>query len=83
MEEKSMYFAVLADVQWIGRIMLSPWFLRLFGPSATDKKGLGVAMRIAKQVVTARFESKPDAAKEQQDMLVGSTLLEAYFGPDF
>lgn len=36
--------STVADVHWARKIVFSPWFLRLFGPSATDSHGFGALM---------------------------------------
>ncbi|PKS05393.1 hypothetical protein jhhlp_008768 [Lomentospora prolificans] len=55
-----------AEIPWAGKILTSPTFLKLAGPKTTDKKGFGKMLKIAADIVEARFEP---GAKDQQDML--------------
>ena len=66
--EESVPPVVLAsDLPLLGSIMFSPWILKLIGPKTTDKKGAGVILRLAKEVVAERFDN-PEA-KPKNDML--------------
>ncbi|RYC64508.1 hypothetical protein CHU98_g1728 [Xylaria longipes] len=58
--------AMTVDVPHIRNIMLSPLFLKLFGPSVTDTKGMGKLMGVAREYVSKRYQ--PDA-KPQRDLL--------------
>ncbi|KAI0449568.1 pisatin demethylase [Xylaria acuta] len=58
--------AMTVDIPLIRNIMLSPLFLRLFGPSVTDTKGMGKLMGVAREYVGKRYH--PDA-KPQGDLL--------------
>ncbi|KAI0195845.1 pisatin demethylase [Xylaria flabelliformis] len=58
--------AMTVDVPLIRGIKLSPWFLKLFGPSVTDTKGMGKLMGVAREYVGKRYH--PDA-KPQRDLL--------------
>ncbi|KAK5661090.1 hypothetical protein OQA88_10980 [Cercophora sp. LCS_1] len=64
MEDMGIFFALCSDVPALGRILLSRPVLRLLGPKVGDKRGFGVLMRMAKEVVAERFEQgkldKPD-----------------------
>jgi hypothetical protein len=39
-----VFLPVIEDVPFLGAFFGSPWFLSLFGPKATDKKGMGRLM---------------------------------------
>ncbi|KAH8167060.1 hypothetical protein CIB48_g1177 [Xylaria polymorpha] len=54
------------NIPLIRNIMLSPLFLKLFGPSVTDTKGMGKLMGVAREYVGKRY--LPDA-KPQRDLL--------------
>ncbi|KAI1755891.1 pisatin demethylase [Xylaria castorea] len=58
--------AMTVDVPLIRNIMLSPLFLKSFGPSVTDTKGMGKLMGVAREYVGKRYH--PDA-KPQRDLL--------------
>ncbi|KAI0485538.1 pisatin demethylase [Xylaria cf. heliscus] len=58
--------AMMVDVPLLRNIMLSPLFLKLFGPSVTDEKGMGKLMGVAREYVSERYH--PDA-KPQKDLL--------------
>ncbi|TRX98520.1 hypothetical protein FHL15_000594 [Xylaria flabelliformis] len=58
--------AMTVDVPLIRSIVLSPLFLKLFGPSVTDTKGMGKLMGVARDYVGKRYH--PDA-KPQRDLL--------------
>ncbi|KAI0969727.1 pisatin demethylase [Xylaria arbuscula] len=58
--------SIMADVPYIRNIILSPLSLRLFGPSVTDKQGMGKLMGVARGHVSKRYD--PDA-KPQNDLL--------------
>ncbi|KAI0413510.1 pisatin demethylase [Xylaria grammica] len=62
--------SIMADVPYIRNIMLSPLSLRLFGPSVTDKKGMGKLMGVAREYVSRRYD--PDAKLEKD--LLGSWI---------
>ncbi|KAH8201170.1 hypothetical protein TruAng_004638 [Truncatella angustata] len=55
-----------AELPFFSRIFFSPSALKLYGPKATDKEGIGRLIGIAKEVVNKRFENN---AEDQQDML--------------
>ncbi|KAI1428668.1 pisatin demethylase [Xylaria sp. FL1777] len=59
-------WVIMVDVPFIRNIMLSPVFLKMFGPSVTDTKGMGKLMGVAREHVTKRYH--PDA-KPQKDLL--------------
>ncbi|KAF4461893.1 pisatin demethylase, partial [Fusarium albosuccineum] len=54
------------DVAWLRRLIFSPIFLKLFGPSEKDTVGIGKLMKVANKIVRERY--RPDA-KEKADML--------------
>ncbi|KAI1114168.1 pisatin demethylase [Nemania sp. NC0429] len=58
--------AMAVDVPFIRDIILSKLFLKLFGPSVTDRKGMGKLMGVAREYVSKRYQ--PDA-KPQKDLL--------------
>ncbi|KAH8193877.1 hypothetical protein TruAng_011957 [Truncatella angustata] len=58
--------AVALDIPYIRKLLFSSWFLKYFGPKATDLTGLGKLMGVAEEVVSKRFA--PDAEQER-DML--------------
>ncbi|KAK9418173.1 putative BcABA1, cytochrome P450 monooxygenase [Seiridium unicorne] len=58
--------AVALDIPYIRRVLFSSWFLKYFGPKATDQTGLGKLMGVAEEVVAKRFA--PDG-KQEKDML--------------
>ncbi|GAP93433.2 putative cytochrome p450 [Rosellinia necatrix] len=58
--------SLIADFPPVRNIVLSPLFLKLLGPSATDAKGMGKLMGVAKEYVGKRYY--PDA-KPQRDLL--------------
>ncbi|KAI3328553.1 pisatin demethylase [Ustulina deusta] len=58
--------AMMVDIPLIRNILLSPLFLKLFGPSVTDTKGMGKLMGVAREYVGKRYH--PDA-KPQKDLL--------------
>jgi hypothetical protein len=56
-----------AAVPWIGRIMFSPWVLKLMGPKEGDETGVGMLMGVAKKIAGERFGPQ---AVDGKDMLV-------------
>ncbi|ROV93639.1 hypothetical protein VMCG_08103 [Cytospora schulzeri] len=53
-------------VPFLRDITASRWFLKLFGPKATDKTGLGVFIGVAEEAVTKRYELD---APDEKDLL--------------
>ncbi|KAI1864025.1 uncharacterized protein JN550_009045 [Neoarthrinium moseri] len=47
--------AMSVDVPSIRNVLLSPLFLKFFGPKVSDKQGMGKLMGVAKTVVDTRF----------------------------
>jgi hypothetical protein len=66
-ETTNSFFALCADVPWIGNFFFSSWVLKLIGPKTSDKSGVGMMMGVAQKVVSDRFG--PDAV-DRKDMLV-------------
>ncbi|KAJ8112192.1 hypothetical protein ONZ43_g5445 [Nemania bipapillata] len=62
--------AMAVDFPHLRNIILSPLFLRLFGPSVMDAKGMGMLMRLAREYVGERYH--PDA--EPRGDLLGSWI---------
>ncbi|KAI0435878.1 hypothetical protein F4803DRAFT_557558 [Xylaria telfairii] len=58
--------AMIIDIPLMRNIILSPLFLKLFGPSVTDIKGMGKLMGVARDHASKRY--LPDA-KPQRDLL--------------
>ncbi|KAK3500553.1 cytochrome P450 [Neurospora crassa] len=58
--------AMGATIPIIGKILSNPLFLKMFGPTTKDPRGMGLIMKVAREIVAKRFA--PDA-KDQQDML--------------
>ncbi|KAK2692978.1 hypothetical protein QWA68_007221 [Fusarium oxysporum] len=49
--------SLTTDVPWLRNIAFSPLFLRLFGPSIKDKKGIGKMMGLTNKVVEEFYHS--------------------------
>ncbi|KAH6651703.1 pisatin demethylase [Truncatella angustata] len=62
--------AMAVDVPWIRNVLFSKLFLKFFGPTEKDEKGMGKCIGIAQKFVEKRFE--PDA--DQQNDLLGTWI---------
>ncbi|KAI0102733.1 cytochrome P450 [Nemania sp. FL0031] len=65
-EAAALKLSITAEIPWLGDIFFFPPILRLLGPKVTDKKGLGMYMRFADELLEQRFGPE---AKDQKDML--------------
>ncbi|TLS30395.1 hypothetical protein PpBr36_02539 [Pyricularia pennisetigena] len=59
---------IIVSSEWplAGSVFFSSWFLKLFGPTPTDKTGVGKIMGTLREVVATRFGPE---AKDRPDML--------------
>ncbi|KAM7216245.1 cytochrome P450 [Rhypophila decipiens] len=64
--------SLFADIPWMRAILANRWVFETFGPKATDEKGPGRIMGLAKRAVDERFEAK-GGFRDLEDML-GSFL---------
>jgi hypothetical protein len=65
--------SLTTDVPWLRNIAFSPLFLRLFGPSIKDKKGIGKMMGLTNKVVEEFYHSDGDV---RRDMLVSPFICQ-------
>jgi cytochrome P450 len=56
--------ALTTDVPWLRNIAFSRLFLRLFGPSIRDKKGIGKLMGLANKVVDEFYEGDGEVKRD-------------------
>ncbi|KAF4995908.1 hypothetical protein FDECE_12637 [Fusarium decemcellulare] len=66
LEEHLPIISLTTDVPWLRRVVFSPTFLKLFGPSVKDSKGIGRLMKLCNDVVHERFQSN---SEDKPDML--------------
>ncbi|KAK3396600.1 cytochrome P450 [Sordaria brevicollis] len=58
--------AMGATIPMVGKVLSNPLFLKVFGPTTKDKRGMGLIMKVAREIVGRRFA---EDVKDQQDML--------------
>ncbi|KAH7303915.1 cytochrome P450 [Stachybotrys elegans] len=58
--------ALASDIPWIGSIVYTPVFLKLFAPQYGDKAGVGRMLTVTRDSVDARYR---DGDKDQNDMM--------------
>ncbi|KAJ9424390.1 pisatin demethylase [Fusarium oxysporum] len=56
--------SLTTDVPWLRNIAFSPLFLRLFGPSIKDKKGIGKMMGLTNKVVEEFYHSDGEVRRD-------------------
>lgn len=71
LNEHILVMTLATDIPWLRNLIFSPMFLKLFGPSENDTKGIGPLMNVANTIVRERYAPGAD---EQHDMLVGYHL---------
>jgi cytochrome P450 len=64
--------SLTTDVPWLRRIVFSPTFLKLFGPSTKDQKGIGKMMKLCNDVVDERYSGD---GKDTEDILVSFVFV--------
>ncbi|KAF4948628.1 hypothetical protein FGADI_9532 [Fusarium gaditjirri] len=67
LNEHLLVMTLATDIPWLRNLLFSPMFLKLFGPTENDTKGIGPLMKVANTIVRERYA--PDA-DEHHDMLV-------------
>lgn len=65
--------SLTTDVPWLRNIAFSPLFLRLFGPSIKDKKGIGKMMGLTNKVVEEFYHGDGEV---RRDMLVSPFICQ-------
>ncbi|KAI1770582.1 cytochrome P450 [Hypoxylon cercidicola] len=65
-EAASMKGSAFSEIPWLGNVFFYPPVLRLIGPKVTDKKGVGMFMRFADEVLNKRIGPN---AEDKKDML--------------
>jgi hypothetical protein len=68
LNEHMLVMTLATDIPWLRNLIFSPMFLKLFGPTENDTKGIGPLMKVANTIVRERYAPEAD---EQHDMLVG------------
>ncbi|KAH8887924.1 cytochrome P450 [Thozetella sp. PMI_491] len=63
----SIATTVAMDVPWIRQVLFSEWAMRLIGPKATDKFGVGKVMGVTQQLVDERLGD----GEPRKDMIGG------------
>ncbi|KAI1099516.1 cytochrome P450 [Jackrogersella minutella] len=62
----TMKGSTFSEIPWLGKVFFYPPVLRLIGPKVTDKKGVGMFMRFANEIVMKRTDPN---AEDKKDML--------------
>ncbi|KAF5990063.1 cytochrome P450 monooxygenase [Fusarium bulbicola] len=66
LNEHLLAMTLATDIPWLRNLVFSPTFLKLFGPTENDTKGIGQLMKVANAAVRDRYAPGAD---EQHDML--------------
>ncbi|KNB08113.1 hypothetical protein FOXG_09111 [Fusarium oxysporum f. sp. lycopersici 4287] len=66
LNEHMLVMTLATDIPWLRNLIFSPMFLKLFGPTENDTKGIGPLMKVANTIVRERYAPEAD---EQHDML--------------
>ncbi|PNP61552.1 hypothetical protein FNYG_13702 [Fusarium nygamai] len=66
LNEHLLIMTLATDIPWLRNLIFSPMFLKLFGPTENDTKGIGPLMKVANTIVRDRYAPKAD---DQRDML--------------
>ncbi|KAM7205433.1 cytochrome p450 [Naviculisporaceae sp. PSN 640] len=68
--------AIMLFGEWpiLGKIFLNDWVLKLIGPKPTDKKGLGVVMGIAQEVVNERWNDYNEKGGQLKKDMLGAWM---------
>ncbi|KAH7144940.1 cytochrome P450 [Fusarium sp. MPI-SDFR-AT-0072] len=66
LNEHLLVMTLATDIPWLRNLIFSPMFLKLFGPTENDTKGIGPLMKVANTIVRERYAPEAD---EQHDML--------------
>nr|RBQ97275.1 hypothetical protein FVER53263_12563 [Fusarium verticillioides] len=66
LNEHILIMTLATDIPWLRNLIFSPMFLKLFGPTENDTKGIGPLMKVANTIVRDRYAPEAD---DQRDML--------------
>ncbi|KAF4339672.1 pisatin demethylase [Fusarium beomiforme] len=64
--EHLIILTLATDIPWLRNLIFSPLFLKLFGPTEKDTKGVGPLMKVTNNIVRERYAPE---AEEKHDML--------------
>ncbi|KAF9773462.1 hypothetical protein IL306_008703 [Fusarium sp. DS 682] len=66
LNEHLLVITLATDIPWLRNLIFSPLFLKLFGPTEKDTKGIGRLMKVANTIVRERYAPE---AEDKHDML--------------